>query len=175
MKKFFAIILMGTLISLVSCSSRTYVQPAELNSLLQNKEFTFMAERANPTNYDVINVMNSLPNSGATRMLDLSYGYTIVLKKDEVEVTLPYFGRLYNPSYDRSKDSFRFTSKDFNVSESEGKKGSSVVIITPHDQQNIRRIIMEIYKNGKAYVSIDANDRQPISYDGYLMKNETVK
>ena len=34
---------------------------------------------------------------------------------------------------------------------------------------------IEVYKNGNAYVSIDSNDRQPISYNGYLMKNEISK
>ena len=34
---------------------------------------------------------------------------------------------------------------------------------------------LEVYKNGNAYVSIDSNDRQPISYNGYLMKNEISK
>ena len=39
-----------------------------------------MAKR-NPTNFDVINIMNSMPNGNSARMLDLDYGYTVVLKK----------------------------------------------------------------------------------------------
>ena len=40
-----------------------------------------MAKRANPTNFDVINVMNSLPNNNSARMLDLDYGYSVVIKE----------------------------------------------------------------------------------------------
>lgn len=52
----------------------------------------FYAQKANPTNYDVINVMNSMPNSTSTRMLDLNGGnYTIEVSKNKVDVVLPYF------------------------------------------------------------------------------------
>lgn len=158
-----------------SCSSTASIPSAKVAELLRNGEFTFMAERALPSNYDVVNVMNSLPRSSSSRMLDLDYGYTIVLKKSELRVELPYFGRMYNPSYDTSNNSYRFTSKDFTVSQQTGKKGSSVYTILTKDQPNIRRIMMEVFSSGKTYVSIDSNDRAPISYDGYLMENETVK
>jgi hypothetical protein len=36
-------------------------------------------------------------------------------------------------------------------------------------------INIEVYKNGKAFVSIRSNDRQPISYDGYISKNEETR
>jgi hypothetical protein len=67
--------------------------------LLTLRNFTFHAERANPTNYDVINVMNSMPNSTSTRILNLSGGYYSVDLKNKLEAALPYFGRVFNPSY----------------------------------------------------------------------------
>ena len=163
------------LILMNSCTSTANLPSAKVTELLRNGEFTFMAEQAQPSNSDVVNVMNSLPRSSASRMLDLDYGYTIVLKKSELRVELPYFGRMYNPSYDTSKNSYRFTSKDFTVSQQTGKKQSSVYTIITKDQPNIRRIIMEVFSSGKTYVSIDSNDRAPISYDGYLMENEAAK
>ena len=89
------------------------IDPKTLEEITTSNQFTFMAERANPTNFDVINIMNSMPNGNSSRMLDLDYGYTVVLKEKELDVTLPYFGRMFNPSYDTSKNSYRFTSKDF--------------------------------------------------------------
>ena len=157
------------LILMNSCTSTANLPSAKVTELLRNGEFTFMAEQAQPSNSDVVNVMNSLPRSSASRMLDLDYGYTIVLKK------LPYFGRMYSPSYDTANNSYRFTSKDFTVSQQTGKKQSAVYTIITKDQPNIRRIIMEVFRSGKTYVSIDSNDRAPISYDGYLMENEAAK
>ena len=160
---------------LFSCTSQTYVDEKSLDQFINSNEFTIMAKRANPTNFDVINVMNSMPNNNSARMLNLDYGYSVVLKDKELTVNLPYFGRLFNPSYDTSKNSYNFTSKDFTISKVQNKKGNWVYTISPKDQNNIKVIYLEIFKNGAAFVSIDSSDRQAISYDGYIMKNETNK
>lgn len=161
--------------ALNSCDSQNNIKNEKVASLLQSTEFTFTAEKANPTSYDVINVLNSLPNSSSSNILNLESGYTMVIKRDEIKVDLPYFGTMYTPSFDNEKNSFRFTSKDFKLNETAGKKGSSVYTILPKDQQNINSIILEVYKSGKAYLSIRANDRQSISYDGYIMTNKVEK
>ena len=158
---------------LFSCTSQTYVDEKSLDQFISSNELTFMAKRANPTNFDVINVMNSMPNNNSARMLNLDYGYSVILKDKELTVNLPYFGRLFNPSYDTSKNSYNFTSKDFTISKVQNKKGNWVYTISPKDQNNIKVIYLEIFKNGAAFVSIDSSDRQAISYDGYIMKNET--
>lgn len=158
-----------------ACSSAGNMPSQKVADLLQSGEFTFMAERANPTGGDVVNVLNSLPNSSSSRMLNLDYGYTLQIKQNVVKAELPYFGRMFTPSYDTSKNSYRFTSKDFTMEKIEGKKGSAVYNMTPKDLQNIRKINLEVFKNGKAYLSIDSNDRQPISYDGYIMANTPEK
>lgn len=168
MKKLFYTSLFAILATVISCTSQNYISESEYQEAISAQQFTFMARRANPTNYDVINVMNSIPYSNSGRMLELDYGYSVVLKKDEVEVTLPYFGRMYQPSYDQSKNSFRFTSKDFAVNRKDGKKGSQIFTIVPRDQQHVRAIYLEVYKNGSAYAAVDATDRQPITYDGYI-------
>ena len=158
-----------------SCDTQSNVSSEKVTSLLQSTEFTFLAEHANPTSYEVVNVLNSLPNSSSSNILNLEYGYTVEIKKDEIKVDLPYFGTMYTPNFDSEKNSFRFTSKDFKINKTAGKKGSLIYSIQPKDQQNINNIILEVYKNGKAYLSIRANDRQSISYDGYIMANKTVK
>ncbi|WP_292009614.1 DUF4251 domain-containing protein [Chryseobacterium sp.] len=160
-----------------SCSSQNTTDSKTVDTLINSGELTFFAQRANPTNYDVINIMNSIPNSTSTRVLDLSGGnYTIELKKDNLEVVLPYFGRLFNPSLGNvDKNSYRFTSKDFTVSKSQNKKGNWVIKIKPNDVSNVSDIIMEVFKNGKAFVSMRSSDRQPISYDGYISNNEIPK
>ncbi|MGA9211089.1 DUF4251 domain-containing protein [Kaistella sp.] len=164
-----------TLTLALSCSTQSNIAPANITSLLQSNEFTFVAEHANPNNLDVINIINSLPNGSSSQMLNLDSGYTIEIRKDKLEVTLPYFGRMYTSNMDPSKNSFRFTSKDFTINKKDGKKGSSIFTIITNDQQNIRTINMQVFTNGKAYVSIDSNDRQPISYDGYITANAAAK
>ena len=158
-----------------SCSTQNNIPSANIARLLETNQFTFMAERANPMDADVIKAMNSLPGGGGSRMLNLDSGYTIEIRKEKLTVTLPYFGRMYNANMDSSKNSYRFTTTDFTVDKKQGKKGSSIYTIVAKDQQNVRTIYMEVFKNGKSYVSIDSNDRQSISYNGYIMENTMLK
>lgn len=163
----------GFLFFFQSCASQGSSDPQIMNALVDFQEFTFHAQRANPTNYDVINVMNSMPNSTSSRILNLNGDYTIDMSKNNLEVALPYFGRLFNPSYGNpDSNSYRFTSKDFTVNKSQNKKGTWVLRIKPNDVQTVDEINIEIYKNGKAFVSMRSNDRQPITYDGYVSKRE---
>lgn len=170
MKKLFFLIL--SIVLFQSCTSQTYIEKGALDKLIDQQEFTFMAERAVPTNYDVINVMNSIPNSTTSRIFNLDYGYTVELKREEVTVTLPYFGRTYNPSIDIEKNSLRFTSKDFQVEKTLGKKGNFLITIKPNDINTVTALYFDITKTGKAYLSVNARDRSPISFDGYIMKNK---
>lgn len=175
MKKLIFLSLAIVLAMFYSCTSQTVLDPKTLEEFTNSNQFTFMATRANPANSDVLNIINSMPNAASARMLNLEHGYTMVLKEKEMEITLPYFGRMYTPSYDTSKNSFRFTSKDFSITKNQNKKRNWIYTLKPKDADNVKTIYLEIYKNGNAYLSIDAIDRQPISYDGYLMKNEIKK
>ena len=176
MKKIISILYIGILLFIANaCSSTNNASSADTTKLLNGKEFTFMAERAIPTNMDVINVMNSMQTKMASQMLNLDYGYSLKITRTEVVAELPYFGRMFNANYDTSKNSYRFTSKDFTIDESKSKKGSAVYLITAKDQQGIKRMNLEVYPNGKAYLYIDSNDRQPISYDGYVKENAVAK
>lgn len=178
MKKYIPIIfIFSFLIIFHSCSSQNAVPSQIVNMMVNSQDFSFRAERANPTNYDVINVMTSLPNAPATRILDLSgSNYSIDLKNNNLDVALPYFGRVFNPSYgNTSQNGYRFTSKDFTVNKSQNKKGNWIVKIKVNDQTTVDEITIEVFKTGKAFTSIRSNDRQPISYDGYITKNEEQK
>lgn len=160
-----------------SCTAQNISDPKIVSDLVSSDEFTFHAEKANPMNYDVINVVNSIPNAPPQlRTFQISgENYGIEIKNGVMEVTLPYFGRAFNASYGASDTSYRFTSKDYQVSKSQSKKGNWVYKIKPNDVRNVSDINIEISKNGRALTSIRSNDRQPISYDGYISRNEETK
>ena len=60
-------------------------------------------------------------------------------------------------------------------SEEEGKKGKIILTISPNDVSKVNALHFEIHENGRAYLSVDSQDRQPISFDGYLEINEKAK
>jgi len=167
MKSF--VIMVVAVFSLLSCSSQIYLDPTTLSSVVEKKEFDFNATRAFPTNYDVINVMNSIPGSTGTRLLNLDPGYGFNLKKNLFSVALPYFGRAFNVNPgDATKGGLTFESKEFMVKQSTSKKGNTLLVITPNDQRENYVFNLEIFKNGSAFLSIQSNNRQPISFDGNI-------
>ncbi|PIF44041.1 uncharacterized protein DUF4251 [Chryseobacterium sp. 52] len=173
MKKYISLIfIFGFLFFFQSCSSQASLDSKTVDTLVDSEEFTFYAQRANPMNYEVINAIGSIQNAPAARMLQLDGSYSIELKKNNLEVVLPYFGRMFNASYNTSDSSYRFTSKDFTIKKSQNKKGTWTLKIKPNDVRNVDEINIEVFKNGKAFVSMRSNDRQPITYDGYVSKNE---
>lgn len=171
MKKYISLLFVfGIFFFFQSCSAQNTTDSKTVDALVNSQEFTFYATRANPTNYDVINIMNSMPNSTSTRMLDLTgSNYTLELKNNTLDVVLPYFGRSFKSNYS-GDNSYRFTSKDFTINKSQNKKGNWIIKIKPNDTKTVDEIILEVFKNGKALTSIKSNDRQPISYDGYISK-----
>ena len=156
----------------LNCSSQNYLEPAATEQLTKAGQFTFHAQKANVMGGDINAIANAIPNYTPNRMTTLDSGYTIEIEDKKLTCTLPYFGRVYsNSSYDTNKQGLRFTSEDFSVQKSTSKKGNTIFRIRPNDVSHINLINIEIYKNGKAFVSIDASDRQPISFDGYIAAN----
>ncbi|WP_374442191.1 DUF4251 domain-containing protein [Epilithonimonas sp.] len=163
------VILIAAFFTMVSCSTQIYLDPATLGSAISNKEFNYNATRAFPMNGDVINVLNALPNTSSSRILNLDPGYGFNLKKDLLSVGLPYFGRAYNVSpADANNGGLRFESKVFNIKQSATKKGNTLLIITPRDTKENYVFNLEIFKNGSAFLSVQSNNRQPISFDGNI-------
>ncbi len=161
---------------LQNCSAQGKSNPQVVNNLLNSEEFTFYAEKALPYNQDVINIAYSMPNAAAQRIFDLSgEGYSIEIKNKVLDVVMPYFGRTYNPSYGSTDNSYRFTSKDYTLTKTQNKKGNWTVKIKPNDIKNSLQIFIDISKSGSASASIQSNDRQPITYNGYVAKNEETE
>lgn len=157
----------------LSCATKPYVDKETFASLTTDDEFTFLAKRANPMDYaSVYKVSSSLPGAIPTRILELDYGYTLTLKKDSLKVNLPYFGRAYNASYGATNVGFSLETTAFTKMKKAGKKGEMLYQFHINDKTNIQQMVLEISPSGKAYLSIQSTDRQPISYDGYVMKNE---
>lgn len=162
--------------SLQNCSSQNiYSDPGVVQQVLATDEFTFMAQRAVPSGSDVNNIILSMPARTSTRILELSHGYTLSLRNGLLTADLPYFGRIYQPVIGRDEQGLKFTSKDYSIQKQEGKNGKITYVIKPNDLSRINLIYVDVFRNGRSYISINSTDRQPISYDGYLTDGTTVK
>lgn len=83
MKNYIKIISLFAFIFLFQNCVSQKVDPQIVNNLVSTDEFTFHAEKANPMNYDVINVVNSIPNAAQLRTFQISGdNYGIEIKKE---------------------------------------------------------------------------------------------
>lgn len=152
----------------LSCTSQSQLSEETVDRLVNSEQFTFLGEKAHPMGGDITNVLVNMRSSG---ILDLTHGDGIVFKESIAQVHLPYFGRVYNPSYDNTRSAFIFESKEFDFDKVKNEKGVWIVRFSPKDQHHIRHMQLEIFKNGTASLNVDANDRQSISYSGRIAEN----
>lgn len=169
-----------TVTSVISCAASNkptdIAKSEEVAKLVNQDSYTFIATRAYPMDQSTINnVMSAMrPAGAAATLFDLSYGYGFKIQPDELSVDLPYFGRIFTPSMDPSRNGLKFSSKKFTIAKKESKKKISYTI-NVNDVQNIQTLYIDVYNNGRAFLSVNANDRQPISYDGYIKATKAEK
>lgn len=130
-----------------------------VKKMVDNQNYVFMAQFANPLGWRTIN---------------LNYNYNVVVSKDSVDSYLPYYGRAYvapiNPT-DPSETGIQFKSKQFDYQNNQTKKGNWEITIIPRDVKETRKFILSISEEGYASLNVTSNNRQSISFNGYITEN----
>ncbi|OQP39845.1 hypothetical protein A4H97_16625 [Niastella yeongjuensis] len=126
---------------------------AEIKRIVEAQNYVFKAQTA-------------LPTAGATRQLTSDYDFRV--SKDTIVSDLPYFGRAYTAPLNPSEGPLQFTSTDFQYTVNTNKKGGWNVSIAPKDRTDPRELLMTIFENGSASMVVNSNNRQPISFNGYV-------
>jgi hypothetical protein len=126
---------------------------ANIERLITGQRFIFKAQSAHPAR---------------GRMRDLSSEYDVLVTPDTVRSYLPYFGRAYSPSLDPRGGGIDFTSTSFDYSKKPKRKGGWEISIKPKDVRDIREMILTIFKNGSASLRVQSNNREVISFNGYV-------
>ena len=127
-------------------------QDNEIKELVDAKRFTFKAQTVNPQR---------------GRVVQLNTEYDLKLAGDTLRTYLPYFGRAYSAPIG-SRGGIEFTSNDFEYTERARKKGSWDITIKPRDVSDVREMNLVVFENGKASLRVTSNNREPISYNGYV-------
>jgi hypothetical protein len=106
------------------------------------------------------------PASGNIRQLTSEYDVRIT--KDSVISFLPYFGRAFTAPLPGAEGGIKFTSTKFHYNAEGPKKGSWDISIKPNDVYDTREMILTISENGYGNLQVMSNNRQPISFYGYV-------
>lgn len=136
-----------------SKKERDSIQAAKISALVAEQQYTFFAQSASPTKGGLI---------------QLNPGYTVVVKKDTVTSDLPYYGRAYQAGYGSNDGGIKFTSLSYDYKVTPRKKDGWNISIKPKDASNFRELLLTVYSDGSASLNVNCNDRQPISYRGYI-------
>jgi len=113
------------------------------------------------------------PMSGISKVLTSEYDLTV--SKDAVISYLPYFGRAYVAPIDPSIGGIMFTSDKFEYKKENNKKDGWDITIVPKDASDIQKLYLHISSEGFATLQVTSTNRQAISFNGYVEKNELPK
>ena len=130
--------------------------PEQVKQLLESRNYIFKAEMMNP-------------QGSISRPLTPEYDLTI--SRDTVVSFLPYFGRAYSAPINLTEGGIKFTSTKFDYNlKAKGKKWEAT--IRPKDTHDVQQIYLEVFDNGYAILQVISNNRQAISFNGYIEENK---
>ncbi|WP_348799630.1 DUF4251 domain-containing protein [Flavobacterium adhaerens] len=135
---------------------RELAKQAEIEALVNAKEYEFVGDRAIPQ---------------GVRSIDLTTNPNFFrFEKDTIHSAMPFFGRGFaGVGYGNGDGGMDFKGFVNDYSLKKGKK-SWIVKANVKDNTDTYTVFLEIYFDGNAYLSINSNKRSPISYNGAIHK-----
>ncbi|RZK60482.1 MAG: DUF4251 domain-containing protein [Pedobacter sp.] len=157
-------------LSVIAFNASAQTDKATTSRIVEDKNYVFVATNAMPLNStDINNILNKMPGGNNGGNISLNGGnYDVGVSSDSLVVYLPYYGRAYSVSMNNDDNGYRFKSKKFTYETKKRKKGGWDIVIATKDVRNNVRMTLNISENGYGTLSVISNDKQSISYNGYL-------
>jgi hypothetical protein len=132
--------------------AREKANTEQLKQLIDNRNFEFFAQSANPMGGSVIH---------------LTSPYTLDIRNDSVRAFLPYYGVAYYAEYGGGEGGIKFEEKAESSEWKISKNGYDIAfkIKTTKDLYNLH---LYISKDGYGNLQVSCINRQPISFYGYV-------
>lgn len=168
------------IIALSAISTQIFAQTDKETTakILNDKNYVFSANSATPmANMDLNKVLSKMNGGQSAGRINLSGSqYDLTVTKDSVVAYLPYYGRSYVANPNTSEGGIKFKSKKFNYTSSKNKKGSYTIRIRTNDLTTENYdLTLSVSQNGYASLSVSSNNKQPITFDGYLEEPKAKK
>lgn len=141
--------------------------------IVEAKTYTFVARSVTPLNIqDISAVMSKMPGAMAGGVINLTETYyEVKVTPDSVVAFLPYYGRSFNAPINQNDGGVKFTSKKFEYKSTKGKKRGWDTLIETKDAKESYRLAFNISDNGYVTLSLNSNNKQSVTYQGYLKEN----
>ncbi len=168
--KIYKYLLSVIVVSFAALNTYAQIDKAITSKMIATKQFTFMATSATPMNsQDISKIMGKMQGGAQSSLINLSGdGYELKVTADSIVAYLPYYGRSYSAPISPSDGGIKFTSKKFDYKSSKGKKGNWDIDLNIKDATESYRLNLTISENGYGSLSVNSNNKQSISYQGYL-------
>lgn len=131
-----------------------------IQQAVETKNFIFKAETVTPQR---------------GRMRQLTPEYDLTIRPDTVIAFLPYFGRAFTAPIGTSDGGIKFTSTSFDYSLGKKKKSRWEITVSPKDVTDVRKLYLTVYDNGRASLRVISNNRDGISYNGYIKEGSPIE
>lgn len=123
------------------------------------------AQLVNSHNY-IFKAQMAMP-SGPAPTRQLTSEYDLRVSSDSLIAYLPYYGRAYVAPLDPTQGGIQFTSTKFSYKVTSKKKGWDI-LIKPTDTDQASQMVLSVTTSGYATLQVIGNNRQPISFTGYI-------
>ena len=149
--------IVATAMGLASCATAR-LTTEEKNNLAQAIQ-TGISEK----NFEMeIRMMN--PQRGRSRNVS---GFSVEVKGDTLVSNLPYFGVVHSAPYGGGKG-LNFESKINSYQTTQAKSECTQVAIKTKNEEDNYVYTFDIYADGTAYLTVRSDNRDGISYTGYV-------
>lgn len=125
----------------------------QTKTILESKRYIFKAESLTPAR-------------GMLRQLTGTYD--LYVNGDTVVSYLPYFGRAYTAPLNDNDAAIKFTSVNSEYSIRKTRRSGWQIEIIPKDTRQVRELILNVSDNGRGTLLVVSNDRDRITFDGYV-------
>ncbi len=129
-----------------------------------------VVRKAVETKNYIFKAQTATPQRGGFRQLSSEYDF--VVKPDTIVSYLPYYGRAFSAPINTSDAGLQFTSTSYEYSVKNKKKDRREIMIKPKDVSRVRDLNLTVFDNGRASLRVNSNDREAITFDGYLKVNQ---
>ncbi|TCC93338.1 DUF4251 domain-containing protein [Pedobacter frigiditerrae] len=164
-------------VSMVALSANAQTDKATTTRIVEEKNYVFVATNAMPLNStEINNIISKMPggNNGGNISLTGS-NYDVEVSSDSLVVYLPYYGRSFSAPMNNDESGYKFKAKKFTYEIKKRKKGGWDIQIATKDVKDNVRMNLSISENGYGTLSVMSNNKQSISYNGYLSEPKKAK
>lgn len=160
-------------LALLSTAAAAQTDKATTRKIVEDKNYTFVATSATPLNgSDINSILSKMPGGASGGNINLTgNNYDVRITKDSLIAYLPFYGRSYTAPITNEESGFKFTSKNFVYDTTKRKRGGWDIRIYAKDVKDSPQLTFSISESGYATLSMVSNNRQAITYNGYLSEN----